>query len=68
MVEMVEGKRRELLEALANVDDEMAEFYLNEEIPSKESLKVRIYEEYRISISYLILCLFSYLFTYLPLN
>lgn len=37
---MVAAKRRALLECLANVDDAMADCYLNETMPSAEALKV----------------------------
>ena len=39
---MVVAKRQELLEALANVDDEMAEHLLNETFPSNEEIKAAI--------------------------
>jgi len=39
---VMHSKKRELLECLANVDDQMAEFYLSEEMPPKDVLKAAI--------------------------
>ncbi len=33
-------KRRELLESLANVDDEIADYFLNESVPSADVISV----------------------------
>ena len=41
MVEEAKEKRMELVAALADVDEEMAEIFLNEEDPSNELLTVR---------------------------
>jgi elongation factor G len=38
LASLVQAKRRELLECLANVDEEMADFYLSESMPSSEAL------------------------------
>lgn len=40
--DLVQRKRQELLEALANVDDEMAEHLLNESFPDSEALKAAV--------------------------
>jgi elongation factor G len=42
MKESVEEKRRELIERLAEADDEIAEFFLMEETPDKDILKAAI--------------------------
>lgn len=42
LAELVEEKRTELLEKLADVDDEIAEFFLMEEMPDAETLKAAI--------------------------
>jgi elongation factor G len=42
MKELVEEKRLELVERLADVDDDIAESFLMEEIPDKETLKAAI--------------------------
>ena len=39
---VVEKKRRELLESLASVDEEMGEYFLNEQFPPKQALKEAI--------------------------
>jgi elongation factor G len=42
MIDMVEEKRLELIERLADVDDEIAEIFLMEEIPDPELIKAAI--------------------------
>jgi elongation factor G len=42
MKETVEEKRKELIERLADVDDELAEFFLMEEIPDVDTIKAAI--------------------------
>lgn len=40
--ELVEEKRQELIEKLADVDDEIAEIFLEEKVPTKEQIKAAI--------------------------
>lgn len=42
LIEISNKKRAELLESLANVDEDMAEYFLNETYPSAESLKAAV--------------------------
>lgn len=43
---LAKEKRLELLESLANVDDEIADYYLNEVTPSPEIIEVRNRKRY----------------------
>lgn len=42
MSSLVETKRHELIEAVANVDEKLCDMYLSDQIPSPSELRVRI--------------------------
>ena len=42
MSSLVETKRHELIEAVANVDEKLCDMYLSDQIPSPNELRVRI--------------------------
>ena len=40
LTQLVENKRHELIEAVANVDEELGEMFLSDQMPTPEQLKV----------------------------
>lgn len=47
MIPLVESKRHELIESVANVDEQLCDLFLNDEMPSPEQLRVREREKER---------------------